>query len=495
VALKLPPIPRTTDEIEVAEWRRALAKMFTLDDAIDPTLIDGFSSGSITSNTLTLDSDDTGGNVDVIFGTTVNKHLRHTGSQFQLNDDLLINADITINVGSITSASGAISFGNENLLTTGTFAAGATTITGTMAATTVTGVNVTSGADPGHTHTGASLGSVDISDDTNLAVTSPIVLTDDTLSLSFSTNNTWTGTFKHQNAADSTTAFQILDADGGTSVFNVDTTNERIGIGIDAPTVTFDVAGNSDEGAYRAVTTKTGVSYITGNNFTYTDSSARPWGAVFSAVYEHTGAGTVASSSIFGSSAILNINGSHNNTFAISGAVNRISLKSNSNYSNITSIIGTQNTFQNWVANTGDFTITSYKGFYAHTANLGGGGDMNITDAYQIYADAFPSWAGTITNAYGLYLEEQTAGGTINNEIFIAGAGEIFFRDQAIHIGSLTDGHLDLTADVSIDLNSYVYMPTIRSGATQAAAGASASEVWKTSGHATLPDNVLMIGV
>lgn len=63
-----------------------------------------------------------------------------------------------------------------------TMAANTLTIAGTMAATTVTGANVTSGADPGHTHTGASLSGVDISADTNLAVTAPIVLTDDTLS-------------------------------------------------------------------------------------------------------------------------------------------------------------------------------------------------------------------------------------------------------------------------------------------------------------------------
>lgn len=47
----------------------------------------------------------------------------------------------------------------------------------------ISGGNVTSGADPGHTHTGSSLSGIDISDDTNLAVTSPIVLTDDTISL------------------------------------------------------------------------------------------------------------------------------------------------------------------------------------------------------------------------------------------------------------------------------------------------------------------------
>jgi len=38
--------------------------------------------------------------------------------------------------------------------------------------------------------------------------------------------------------------------------------------------------------------------------------------------------------------------------------------------------------------------------------------------------------------------------------------GYIQFRDSAIHIDSLDDGHLDLTADVSIDLNSHVGITT-----------------------------------
>ena len=44
-------------------------------------------------------------------------------------------------------------------------------------------------------------------------------------------------------------------------------------------------------------------------------------------------------------------------------------------------------------------------------------------------------------------------------------------------------------------LFSPLYIATIKSGATQAAAGAIAGEVWKTKSHATLPDNVLMVGV
>lgn len=40
-----------------------------------------------------------------------------------------------------------------------------------------------------------------------------------------------------------------------------------------------------------------------------------------------------------------------------------------------------------------------------------------------------------------------------------------------------------------------VTVSSIKSGATQVAAGAAAGELWKTASHATLPDNVILIGV
>jgi hypothetical protein len=46
-----------------------------------------------------------------------------------------------------------------------------------------------------------------------------------------------------------------------------------------------------------------------------------------------------------------------------------------------------------------------------------------------------------------------------------------------------------------VKINGNLYINTIKSGANQAAAGAAAGEIWKTASHATLPDNVLMIGV
>jgi len=48
---------------------------------------------------------------------------------------------------------------------------------------------------------------------------------------------------------------------------------------------------------------------------------------------------------------------------------------------------------------------------------------------------------------------------------------------------------------LKIDSDGYVFLSTIKSGSTQVGAGAAANEIWKTASHASLPDNVLMIGV
>ncbi len=51
------------------------------------------------------------------------------------------------------------------------------------------------------------------------------------------------GTAVFSNVVDSTTAYQFMDADGGTPVMNVDTTNERVGIGTAASGYPLEVAG------------------------------------------------------------------------------------------------------------------------------------------------------------------------------------------------------------------------------------------------------------
>jgi hypothetical protein len=63
------------------------------------------------------------------------------------------------------------------------------------------------------------------------------------------------------------------------------------------------------------------------------------------------------------------------------------------------------------------------------------------------------------------------------------------------YIDSLNDGYMDYGATTAHRFNNPLILSNVKSGATQAGASAVAGEVWKTSGHATLPDNVLMIGV
>ncbi len=48
-----------------------------------------------------------------------------------------------------------------------------------------------------------------------------------------------------QSTTDSVDFFQVLDMDGGTPIFNVDATNERVGIGTAAPTVQFQIKSAS----------------------------------------------------------------------------------------------------------------------------------------------------------------------------------------------------------------------------------------------------------
>jgi hypothetical protein len=74
-----------------------------------------------------------------------------------------------------------------------------------------------------------------------------------------------------QPNADSTTFFQVLDADGGTPVLNIDSTNERIGIGLNNPAYNLEITtptadsfalahikGNNQGGAWTFEDTRTG---------------------------------------------------------------------------------------------------------------------------------------------------------------------------------------------------------------------------------------------
>lgn len=95
------------------------------------------------------------------------------------------------------------------------------------------------------------------------------------------------GTFKNQNATDSTTSFQVLDADGGNPVLNLDTTNERVGIGTDAPGSPLHVSSGVSTGAWvyidstgtsgdnwRIVSTASGIGAIGGGHLVFNNEDA-----------------------------------------------------------------------------------------------------------------------------------------------------------------------------------------------------------------------------
>lgn len=48
---------------------------------------------------------------------------------------------------------------------------------------------------------------------------------------------------------------------------------------------------------------------------------------------------------------------------------------------------------------------------------------------------------------------------------------------------------------IFVDIDNGVHLFNVKSGATQVAADATVNELWTTDSHATLPDNVVMMGV
>lgn len=90
-----------------------------------------------------------------------------------------------------------------------------------------------------------------------------------------------------------------------------------------------------------------------------------------------------------------------------------------------------------------------------------------------------------VDSADDLYVQNQHGGDLIiRNRVF----------DKDIII-SINDNHVETEVVRIVGAESSVKITNMKSGATQAGAGAAANELWKTNSHATLPDNVVMTGV
>tara|TARA_Y100000031_G_scaffold79810_1_gene87971 strand:- start:14675 stop:17260 length:2586 start_codon:yes stop_codon:yes gene_type:complete len=163
-----------------------------------------------------IDDDDTDSDVYLEFGDTLQEKLLYKRSEtrFETTRDLRVAGALTA-TGSIAS-SGSITASGNLALNSDNGAINATITFGNDSGAETLTFNDTSNA-------------FDLSDDLNVTGTMS------GKRLSFGDHFSGSGTVKWQNITDSTTQFQILDADGGNPVLNVDTTNERVGIGTASP--------------------------------------------------------------------------------------------------------------------------------------------------------------------------------------------------------------------------------------------------------------------
>jgi len=148
-----------------------------------------------------------------------------------------------------------------------------------------------------------------------------------------------------------------------------------------------------------------------------------------------------------------------------------------------------------WLGNVADPTI--YFNYYngsseAHGRSANLQGVVYWLTSITFYGNHSTRYIKIIPNTVNDEPVEFEFGG-FTTGIFIDDNKNFFFgtgKDASISY----DGS-DLVIDPQEVGAGGVRILNMKSGATQVAAGAAADELWKTSGHATLPDNVVMIGV
>ena len=332
-----------------------------------------------------------------------------------------IDAATTINYA-IYSLGGDVELTDGNIVTTGTLGAGATTVNGTMAATTVTGVNVTSGADPGHTHTAGSITEAD-----------PLATT--------LTGWTHSGTSIYPTTLTDIVGINTTDLDGTPTIGQLTvkgTTNDG--------TTNIFVGRDSDEANVFSIDTNglaTGTfsgnltGNITGNAATATAlETARTIGGV-----SFDGTASVTPTTI----TVADTTDTTCYVGLWEDAVGDLLPKTDAG---ITYNAGTANlsttTFTGALAGNAS-TVTN--GAYT-TDNLSVFSSTTSAQLYGILSDETGSASGTPLAVFNV--NPTLTGATIPT------SSQLIFRDAQIYIASLNDGYLDVEADTAIRLNADV---------------------------------------
>lgn len=220
------------------------------------------------------------------------------------------------------------------------------------------------------------------------------------------------GAAAFQNVTDSTTGFRVLDADGGNPILNVDTTNERVGIGTASPSYELDVVGDAQVSSQLQV----GPAALLGtvaqcnqilaiNNCSValdvglqsTETTNATYGATsFTTITPAAAANTAINTSFRG---ILALTGAFDFTGVNSGAAfDAINVGS---AGTIATLIGTDSTVSQ---SGGGSTVTDAIGLRTGVVRNAG----TLSNAYGIQVTAT---SGAVTaNNYGILVRDQTAG-------------------------------------------------------------------------------------
>jgi hypothetical protein len=117
-----------------------------------------------------------------------------------------------------------------------------------------------------------------------------------------------------------------------------------------------------------------------------------------------------------------------------------------------------------YIANTNTATPLIYGEFDTPLVRINGA--LNVTGA-QTFDSSITIGSGTAATDYTITFNGETNDGVLtwmededyfqfSDDVLIPAGEHLCFRDTAIHLASLDDGHLDLTADIQIDLNGPV---------------------------------------
>ena len=125
---------------------------------------------------------------------------------------------------------------------------------------------------------------------------------------------------------------------------------------------------------------------------------------------------------------------------------------SNSTATTYSNIIGVRNQLIRTGTN-GTQTVTTYKGFTTQFA-ASGSGNIDGSNWYHYYAADFPAFGGTVTSAYGMFIEDQTYGSSNYGIVLADDADGIHLNGTAtptikIH-GDGTNGAITVNAGLDL---------------------------------------------